>query len=324
MSDRLSLLSRLEPYRRQAEEHLAANLESDVPAILDIGRYVMLSGGKRMRPILYLVSLGLCGDSDPVHAAYSSIFEFMHGASLLHDDVIDEAETRRGRRAAHHNWGNRRAILAGDHLFGQAFDLSADTGQIEFVRTLARCTAALAAGQVLESEYQHRLETGYPTYLEIITAKTAVLLAASTKTAAIIAGAEPEQIEALEGYGLDIGVAFQIVDDILDWAGEEAVVGKPVGIDLREGKATLPWIRALEKADSELKAEMLARAEGEISDDDFAWLKEQVISLGGVDQALAEAEALKESAQARLSGFPDGPERQLLLDIADYICRRRL
>ncbi len=317
-------LARLAPLRQEAESYLSENLVSELPAVQQIGRQILLDGGKRLRPILYLLALRLCGDTDPEHGRYSSIFEFMHGASLLHDDVIDEAETRRGRKTAHQEWGNRVVILVGDHLFGRAFALSAKSGLPRFVEALAECTSDLAEGQVLEAQHQFEFETPYEVYLKIITAKTAVLLAAATRTGAIMAGAEPDREDALYRFGLDLGVAFQIIDDVLDWAGDEAVVGKPLGQDIREGKATLPWIRALERADEETRQKMLAAAGQENLDaETWTWLKGTVEALGGVAQSLAEAEALKDRAKARLEMFAASPERELLLDLADYVCRRR-
>lgn len=320
------LLQRLEPYREAAENHLAANLVSEVPAIQQIGQYILLSGGKRLRPILYLLSLGLCNGSAEDHGRFSSIFEFMHGASLLHDDVIDEADVRRGQEAAHQRWPNRVVVLVGDHLFGQAFALSAETGIPEFVRVLSQCTADLAAGQVLEAQHQGELNPPRRVYLDIITAKTAVLLAAAVRCGSIIAGASEEQVAAMGRFGLDVGVAFQIIDDVLDWAGDEAVVGKPLGQDIREGKATLPWLEAVEAADEEAKKEMrrLACQGRDISEIDWTWLKGEIDRLGGNAAALAEAERLKDRAKEALSIFPDRPEKQLLLDVADYVCRRRL
>ena len=317
-------LKRIEPWRRKAQDHLADNLDSNLERVQEVGRYILLSGGKRLRPIMFLLTLELCGRSTDDLARYSSIFEFLHCASLLHDDVIDEAETRRKRITANRRWDNPTAILVGDHLFAKALKLAAEAEKPALITVLSDCIARLAEGQVLELTHQHDLETSYRTYLEIIIAKTAVLLAASTRVGAILAGVEPRQEEALRGFGLDLGVAFQMIDDLLDWAGEEAVVGKPVGQDIREGKATLPWIRALAGAAGRDREELLARAgRPGLDDRDWAWLKARVEELGGIDSSQAEAMGYRDRAKERLLIFEPSPARELLLELADYVCRRR-
>ena len=316
-------LDRINAWQQAAEERLAENFHSSRPLVQEIGRYILASSGKRLRPILYLLAVELCGRRDKRDELHSAIFEMVHSASLLHDDVIDEAATRRGRPAANQKWDNRAVILAGDHLFARAFALCAETGNIEVIRVMAECTAHLAEGQVLELEYQSNLETPYQVYLEIITAKTAVLLAATARIGAIMAGVPAAKEEALHCFGKDLGIAFQIIDDLLDWAGDEDVVGKPVGQDLREGKATLPWIHALAQAPEATRQRMLKTASGAISDKDFAWLRQSVEELGGLEAARNEAESFKEKARAHLDIFEDSPSRQLILDLADYVCRRR-
>jgi len=316
-------LERIEPFRRVAEGHLASNLDSPLQRVQEVGRYILMSGGKRLRPVMFLLSLELCGGTEDL-ARYSSIFEFLHCASLLHDDVVDEAETRRKNITANRRWGNPTAILVGDHLFAKALMLAAEAQRPSIIDVLSKCIVRLAEGQVLELTHQHDLEISYQTYLEIITAKTAVLLAASTQVGAILSQAGPRQEEALRGFGLDLGVAFQVIDDLLDWAGDEAVVGKPVGQDIREGKATLPWIKALARAGAEDRAELLARAgRPRLSGEDFNWLKTRVEELQGLDLSLEEAMGYRDRAKERLLVFEPSPARELLLELADYVCRRR-
>ena len=321
-------LARISPLRKRAEDHLANNLDSSLELVKDVGRYILLSGGKRLRPILFLLSVELCG-GERKYDRFSSIFEYLHCASLLHDDVIDEAETRRGKEVASQRWGNPTAILVGDHLFAKSLVLASEAGIPKMISVLSDCIARLAEGQVLELVHQNDLETPYDTYLEIITAKTAVLLAASTQVGAIISRSgrpgEEEQEQALKGYGLNLGVAFQMIDDLLDWAGEEAVVGKPVGQDLQEGKATLPWIHALGRAEPGLRRKLLDRAaQTPYSAAEWAWLKERVMELGGLEACLDTAMEHKERAKARLDVFEPSPARDLLLELADYVCRRKV
>jgi len=321
-------LKRIDPWRQIAQDHLADNLKSPLATVQEVGRHILMSGGKRLRPVIFLLSARLCGDQDGSLARYSSVFEFLHCASLLHDDVIDEAQTRRGQVTAHRLWDNPTAILVGDHLFARALSLIAETGRPRVISILADCIAQLAEGQVLELIHQSDLEVGRDVYLEIITAKTAVLLAAAARVGAILGqpgtGAGSKQEEALHGFGLELGVAFQMIDDLLDWAGQEEVVGKPLGQDLKEGKATLPWILALEAAPEETRGRMLQKAANPgFGPEDWFWLKETVGRLGGFEAALKEALDYKERAKARLDLFDHCPAKELLLDLADYVCRRR-
>lgn len=317
-------LRRLAPHRRRAEAHLTDSLNNASPLVKEVGAYILLSGGKRLRPILFLLAARLCGRDEPSDGALSATFELLHCATLLHDDVIDHAQTRRGRPAANRRWDNQTVVLVGDYLFAKSLTLAAETGQPRIVTALSACIARLAEGQVLELSHLHDLETPFEVYLEIITAKTAVLLAAASQVGAIVAGAPLVQEEALHLFGLELGVAFQIIDDILDWAGNESILGKPVGQDLREGKATLPWIEALKQAPPEVRRSMLKMARApDMSPDDWAWLRRQVENWGGFAAAQARAESYKERAKKRLDVFAPSPTRQLLLDVSDYVCRRR-
>ncbi len=324
----LDFLAKVAPVKKRAEQHLASNLDSSLDLVKEVGRYILLSGGKRLRPILFLLSVELCG-GDERYDRYSSIFEYLHCASLLHDDVIDEAETRRGKEVASQRWDNPTAILVGDHLFAKSLFLASEAGISKMISVLSDCIARLAEGQILELVHQNDLKTPYATYLEIITAKTAVLLAASTQVGAIVSPSgrprETEQEEALRGYGLDLGIAFQMIDDLLDWAGEEAVVGKPVGQDLQEGKATLPWIHALEQAAPDLRRELLVRAARRpYAPEEWAWLKDRVEELGGLEACRKAAMDHKDRAKMRLEVFAPSPAKELMLELADYVCRRKV
>ena len=321
-------LTEIGPLKKRAEDHLETNLDSSLDLVKEVGRHILPSGGKRLRPILFLLSVEMCGGGGE-YDRFSSIFEYLHCASLLHDDVIDEAETRRSKEVASRRWGNPTAILVGDHLFAKALSLAAEAGKPAIISVLSDCIARLAEGQILELLHQNDLKTPYSIYLEIITAKTAVLLAASTRVGALITrsgrAGETEQEEALQGYGLDLGIAFQMIDDLLDWAGEEEVVGKPVGRDLREGKATLPWIHALGRASGELKKELLDRAGNkDMSSREWSWLKAEVEELGGLEACLSLALEHKERAKGRLDVFGPSPAKELMLELADYVCRRKV
>jgi octaprenyl-diphosphate synthase len=290
-----------------------------------VGSYVIFAGGKRLRPVLFLLAaraLGGAGD-----ARLSAIFEYLHAATLLHDDVVDEAGLRRGRPAARVEYGNDSVILVGDFLFSQAYSLAVEVADGRFVAALAECTTAMAEGQVLELMHTGDLELTTEGYLEIIRAKTAVLLAAACQMGAIHAGAGPEAVAALYDYGLELGLAFQMVDDALDYVGTAHEFGKPVGHDLAEGKITLPFLHARDTAPAETRAELLDLARrGRTQPEAVARAKELVASCGGVEATYAAARAHAILAQAALAGLGEpapGSELELLLGLPAYVLERR-
>jgi octaprenyl-diphosphate synthase len=245
----------------------------------------------------------------------------------LHDDVVDEAGLRRGRPAARVEYGNDSVILVGDFLFSQAYSLAVEVADGRFVAALAECTTAMAEGQVLELMHTGDLELTTEGYLEIIRAKTAVLLAAACQMGAIHAGAGPEQAAALYDYGLELGLAFQMVDDALDYVGTAHEFGKPVGHDLAEGKITLPFLHARDTAPAETRAELLELARrGRTQPEAVARAKELVASCGGVEATYAAARSHAAQAQAALAGLGEpapGSELELLLGLPAYVLERR-
>jgi len=237
---RARVLALAEPADRALEE----TLKSHVPYIEQVSRYIIFSGGKRLRPVLYLLAAAAAGGQG--QARHAAIFEYLHAATLLHDDVIDEAGLRRGRPAARTKYGNDAVILVGDFLFSKSYSLAAEVADHRFVTALTDCTTIMAEGQVLELLFTGDFDLSEDDYRRIIESKTAVLIAAACQMGAIFAGASNEAVAAFYDYGLDLGMAFQMVDDALDYVGTEHEFGKPVGHDLAEGKITLPFIFARE------------------------------------------------------------------------------
>ena len=224
---------------------------SDVKLIPELAGHLISSGGKRLRPMMTIASALLCGYEGGHHITLAASVEFMHTATLLHDDVVDDSDLRRGRKTARLLWGNEASVLVGDFLLGQAFRMMVDVGSLEALRVLSNAAAVIAEGEVWQLSASKNTATTEDEYLAVIDAKTAALFAAAAEVGAIIAGRPQEEWEALRSYGRNLGVAFQLVDDALDYAGEAAKLGKTVGDDFREGKITLPVVLAYRRGSPE-------------------------------------------------------------------------
>ncbi|MEW5912780.1 MAG: polyprenyl synthetase family protein [Thermodesulfobacteriota bacterium] len=309
-----------------ADLALEQTLKSHVPFIEEVSDYIIFSGGKRLRPVLFLLAAAAAGgQGQPRHAA---IFEFLHAATLLHDDVVDEAGRRRGRPAARTRYGNDAVILVGDFLFSKSYSLAAEVADHRFISALTDCTTIMAEGQVLELLYTGDLELSPDRYLEIIVSKTAVLIAAACQMGAIYAGAEPAVVKSLYDYGLELGIAFQMVDDALDYVGSEHEFGKPVGHDLAEGKITLPFIQVRDQAPAQARARLLELAQAIDQDPGvIPEAKELVRTQGGVEHTFAQARAHALAAQQALAPLlgvaSPSPELEILLELAPYVVTRR-
>lgn len=320
------LKARIYPLTAIADEALTANLTSHVPYIEKVSSYIIFSGGKRLRPVLFLLAAASLGrEGDPRLAA---IFEYLHAATLLHDDVVDEAGLRRGRPAARVEYGNDSVILVGDFLFSKSYSLAVEVPDIRFVTALSDCTTIMGEGQVLELLHTDDLELSAEGYLGVIKAKTAVLIAAACQMGAIYAGAKEAEVKALYDYGLNLGLAFQMVDDALDYVGTAHEFGKPVGHDLAEGKITLPFIHVRDTAPAETRARLMDLARlGRQDASQVEEAKALVTAHGGVEatyQAARRYAALAQSALTRLAS-PARPvsEMETLLALAAYVLERR-
>lgn len=310
-----------------ADEALRGNLSSHVDYILEVSDYVIFSGGKRLRPVLFMLAAQAAGGRpDPGLAA---IFEYLHAATLLHDDVIDEAGLRRGQPAAPRVYGNEGVILVGDFLFSKSYSLAACSPDQRMVRALTQCTTVMAEGQVLELLHTDDLDLKPDKYLEIIWAKTAVLLAAACHMGAIHAQAGEDVRRAFYDYGMRLGLAFQMIDDALDYVGTMHEFGKPVGHDLAEGKITLPFIHARDTAQPQERRRLLELA-GRARTDQQAQAEAQALvkELGGVEHTMAVAKAEAAAAQAALqplasAGAALESQLELLSGLAGYVIERR-
>jgi octaprenyl-diphosphate synthase len=300
---------------RMASEH--------APRIPEVTAHLVEAGGKRLRPMLTLAAARLCGYGGPFHIHLAATVEFIHTATLLHDDVVDESRQRRGRPTANLLWDNKSSVLVGDYLFSRSFQLMVETGSLRVLDILANASATIAEGEVLQLTAAQDLATDESVYLQVVRGKTAALFAAATEVGGVIAGAPEPQVRALHIYGDALGVAFQIVDDLLDYGGSSAVIGKNVGDDFRERKLTLPVIKAVAKASTEERAFWRRVIEqGDQHDGDL----DRALALLGSHSALDETRgaALTWAARAReaLATLPAHELRDMLADLADYVVAR--
>ncbi|MGR3503175.1 polyprenyl synthetase family protein [Pseudaestuariivita sp.] len=300
---------------RMASEH--------APRIPEVTAHLVEAGGKRIRPLMTLAAARLCGYEGAHHVSLAATVEFIHTATLLHDDVVDESDQRRGRPTANLLWDNQSSVLVGDYLFARAFQLMVSTGNLRVLDILSNAAATIAEGEVLQLTVARNISTSEETYLKVVRGKTAALFSAATEVGGVIAGAEEDVVRGLFDYGDALGIAFQMADDLLDWQGDAGAIGKNVGDDFREGKLTLPIIKAIAKggaADRDFWARTIGK--GKVEDGDL----EHAHALLTRHGALAETRqaALDWSAKARMA-LEVAPEHALtseLQDLADYVVAR--
>lgn len=300
---------------RMASEH--------APRIPEVTAHLVEAGGKRLRPLLTLASARLTGYDGPYHVHLAATVEFIHTATLLHDDVVDESARRRGRPTANLLWDNKSSVLVGDYLFARSFQLMVETGSLKVLDILADAAATIAEGEVLQLSAAQDIATSEETYLRVVRGKTAALFAAACEVGGVVAGAGLPQVAALRTYGDALGIAFQIVDDYLDYGGAGDGIGKNIGDDFREGKVTLPVIRALAVADDEERA-FWARTIGQRQQQDGDLSRARAILDRHGALAATRAEAAEWSARARaaLAVLPPHPLREMLDALAGYVVAR--
>lgn len=318
------IYGQIRPDLERIETEIERQLTTNVPLISLVGRYIMGSGGKRLRPLLMVLAARLCGYSGNQDAALSVVFEFVHAASLLHDDVVDKAEVRRNKPAANTLWGNPAIVLIGDYLYSKAILTAVGYDNLRILEVLTDATTQMAEGEVLQLIHSDNLEIDEKEYLEVVTRKTAVLISAACHIGALFGEGSPPVEQALRAYGHHLGIAFQLIDDTLDYTGDFKELGKPVGNDIQEGKVTLPLISALRNGD----AHSIARlrhifGSDEIPREGFLEARDLVIRSGGIDYTQRLALEHVHNAKNSLNIFPPHPTRELLLDIADYAVFRR-
>ncbi len=302
---------------------IAARMASEhAPRIPEITAHLVGAGGKRLRPMLTLAAARLCGYDGPYHIHLAATVEFIHTATLLHDDVVDESAQRRGRPTANLLWDNKSSVLVGDYLFARSFQLMTETGSLRVLNILADASATIAEGEVLQLTAAQDLTTSEETYLKVVRGKTAALFAAATEVGGVIASADDRVVSALREYGDALGIAFQIADDLLDYWGGSAT-GKNIGDDFRERKLTLPLIKALAQADEEERAFWRRVIEkGQQGEGDLEHAIACLDRHGALAATRAEALAWSSRAKAALEQVPAHPLRDMLRDIADYVVAR--
>ena len=293
------------------------------PRIPEVTAHLVEAGGKRLRPMLTLASAELCGYGGEFDVHLAATVEFIHTATLLHDDVVDESGQRRGRPTANLLWDNKSSVLVGDYLFSRAFQLMVETGSLRVLDILSNASATIAEGEVLQLTAARDLRTDEEVYLQVVRGKTAALFSAATEVGGVIAGAPEAQVQALFGYGDALGIAFQIVDDLLDYQGQSAATGKNVGDDFRERKLTLPVIKAVARADAEERAFWVRTIEkGDQRDGDLDHALALLDKHDAIEATRKDALAWSGKAQAVIRQLPSHPLRQMLDDLADYVVAR--
>lgn len=308
---------------KRVEQQFRKDLESDVSLIRKVGEYVLSSGGKRVRPALLLLAARLCDYRGDKAVPLASVIEFIHTATLLHDDVVDSATLRRGIASANTLWGNEASVLVGDFLFSKSFSLMVAAGSLDILRVLSGATTIIAEGEVMQLLCTGEMELSEERYIDVVRAKTAILMSAACESGAILGMASPEKQKMLADFGMDLGIAFQLMDDILDYTASEEEFGKSIGHDLEEGKITLPLIHTLRHCtDEERKTIAGVVEQDEMSMEDFRDVSGLVKSYGGIDYTVDAARCYIEGCAAHLSGFEPGPVRDALLGLADYVVTR--
>ncbi|MCC7007303.1 MAG: polyprenyl synthetase family protein [Acidobacteria bacterium] len=309
---------------QRVEHEFARHLESRVQLIPEMGKYVQMSGGKRIRPAVLLMSARLCGYTGDRGVLNAAVVEFIHTATLVHDDIIDGADTRRGRLTAHSRWGSDITVLLGDYLYIRSMAMALTQDTLEVVRLLCDCTLKMIEGELYQLTKTGDTSVTEEEHFEIIRRKTAYLFAGCAEIGALLGASTPAQRVALREYGFNLGLAFQIVDDVLDYVAEESALGKPIGGDLREGKVTLPIILLLQRTGPEV-AELINRvvADGRVTVDEWRTIRELLARHGATDAAFERAVTYVARAKEHLTAaFGPSLERDRLLALADYLLSR--
>ena len=305
-------------------ELIIRHMNSPVDLIPQLASHLIAAGGKRLRPVLTLASAKMCGyENGTRHIALSACVEFIHTATLLHDDVVDESDLRRGLASANAVFGNKASVLVGDYLFSRSFQLMVETGSLRVLDILANASAVIAEGEVLQLSSQNDLSGGEDRYFQVIRGKTAELFSAAAEVGGVIAGATDAEVKALRAYGDALGIAFQLVDDVLDYGGASAAMGKDVGDDFREGKATLPVLIAYAKADEAGRVFWERVIEDhEQEDADLEEALSLIDAADGLGETKARARQYGQDAKDALAVLPQTPVTHALGDVVDFVISR--
>ena len=307
----------------KVNDGILAKAQSHVELIPEIAGHLINSGGKRIRPMLTIAAARLCSYAGEHHIKLATAVEFMHTATLLHDDVVDESDLRRGKEAARVIWGNQASVLVGDYLLGQAFKMMVETGSLECLRILANAAAVIAEGEVLQLSISQDTSTTEDAYLQVIHAKTAALFAAAAEVGAVIAGRPKNEQAALESYGRNLGIIFQLIDDALDYSGKQEQLGKAVGDDFRERKITLPVVLSFRRGSKE-ERNFWKRTleEGQQTADDFIYAQKLMAKHDAIADTIERANHYADIARDALAIFPDSEWKSALLETVDFCVQR--
>ncbi len=307
----------------RVEREFGRHVESHVQLIPQIGRYIQQSGGKRVRPAVLLMAARLCGYTGEYAVLYASVVEFIHTATLVHDDIIDGSDWRRGQMAVHSRWGNDITVLLGDYLYIKSMALALTQDMLPVIRLLCDVTLRMIEGELYQLTKNGDADITEEEHLEIIRRKTAYLFGGCAEIGGMLGSADARRREALREYGFNLGIAFQLVDDVLDLTGNQEILGKPVASDLREGKVTLPIIHLLSRSKdgvaTVIRDVVRDRA---MSPEQWQRVSDALKQYGAIDYALCKAEAFAEQARKPLYAFPASPERDALLALPDYVLSR--
>lgn len=326
MSDlKRKILASVQADLEAIETALEENLNPHLDLVREVAGHILFSGGKRLRPLLMVLSARVCEYKGTYDKTFSTALEYLHAATLLHDDLVDGAALRRGKPVAHLQWGNSIAVLVGDFLLARALSISAATGKVKIVKILAELTEQMSQGEVHQLMRKGDIGLAEDEYLDVIRRKTAVLFEAACQVSAVLAEASAEKESALAQFGFNLGMAFQIADDLFDYTLDTPQLGKQVGADLREGKLTLPVIHALRQLQGAPRQWMVSVIQNpQFSIEDFRKLVDLLVSSGAVRYAEQAAEKYISLAKKKLSTFPPSETLETLIDIADYALHRRV
>lgn len=308
----------------RVEKELITLFRSDVPILPVIGKYIVGGGGKRIRPLFLLLSAELSGFRGVERIKLAAIIESIHTASLLHDDVIDNARLRRGKTAAHHIWGNQIVILVGDYLYSNALKEAVSFRNQEIMEALSEATTSMTEGELFQLNKIADPEITEEDYIRIVSAKTGALISAACRIGGILGNVSKEKKDVLAAFGMKVGIAFQMSDDILDYVSDEKDFGKNLGKDLEEGKITLPLIHLLKRADRKEIEHIIKIIKEGPQDGDLSWLIGKLKEYSSIESAMDKARAIIRDAKKTLSIFPDCPVRDELFSLANYAIMRKI
>ena len=317
----LSFLAPVAGGMERVDAVIRARLDSDVALVRQVADYIIAGGGKRLRPALLLMTADAAAYRGDARFELAAVVEFIHTATLLHDDVVDESQLRRGRRTANAAFGNAAAVLVGDFLYSRAFQMMVGVNSMRVMSVLADATNTIAEGEVLQLMSCHDADVDERRYLDVVRRKTAKLFEAAARLGGVLGGVAPEVEEALAAYGMHLGTAFQLIDDVLDYSGDAATIGKSQGDDLAEGKPTLPLIHVM-RTGSELQRTLVRRAIEQGGRDDFPAVLAAINATGALDHARAAAGREADAASSALAPLPRSAVKQCLLELASFSVTR--